>query len=203
MARLLRSDYDQLADFSRTFERESNSAKRSLDSLKRQIEVLEGGDWIGKGADAFYREMNSEVLPAVQRLVKALELASRVTGQIARIFQEVEEECSRFFSRTLSDTGDNAADALRAAGAIAMGGLAGLGAQAGAGLGGAGDASDSAPPEQAASGGGGGGSGGGAGGGGGGGGGGGSWNGEIGFKQEKPAPGGSPPPRPGRRRGAG
>src|SRR3989304_253920 len=138
MARLLRSAYDQLVDFSRTFERESNSAKRSLDSLKRQIEVLEGGDWIGKGADAFYREMNSEVLPAVQRLVKALELASRVTGQIARIFQEVEEECSHFFSRTLSDTGDNAADALRAAGAIAMGGLAGLGAQAGAGLGGAG-----------------------------------------------------------------
>src|SRR3989304_5033273 len=71
MARLLRSAYDQLVDFSRTFERESNSAKRSLDSLKRQIEVLEGGDWIGKGADAFCREMNSEVGGAVAGVVVA------------------------------------------------------------------------------------------------------------------------------------
>ena len=189
MARLLRSDYDQLTDISRTFERESSEVKRSVDSINRKIEVLEGGDWIGEGAKAFYREMNSEVLPAMQRLMKALELASRATKQIAQVLKEAEEECSHMFSRGLADIGDAGAADIRRAGDIAMGELAGLGGQA-VGGGGAGGAPDSATPEKAPSGGGGGGSGGGAGGGGsGGGGGGGSWDGEIGFKQEKPARG--------------
>lgn len=156
MARLLRSDYDQLADISRTFERESNEAKRSLDSIKRQIEVLEGGDWIGQGANAFYREMSSEVLPAMQRLVKALELASRAARQITQILKEAEEDISHGFSSFLGSIGDAGAADFRRAGEIAMGEGAGLGGQAEAG-GGAGGGGGSATAEKAAPSGGGGG----------------------------------------------
>ena len=200
---IIRVDYDQMDKASRVFASESENVKRSIDSLKGVIEVLEGGDWIGEGANAFYREMHSQVMPALKRLMEALASAGRVTLEIKRIFEETEEDNSTVFSQFLSSIGDAGAADFRRAGEIAMGERAGLGAMAGAaaGGGGGGGGAGGSEPEQAPSGGGGGGAGGGAGGGGGGGGGGGSWDGEIGFKQETPAPGGSPKPpaRPRRR----
>jgi WXG100 family type VII secretion target len=185
MVQLLRADYDQLNEVSQTFDRESNDINRSVAGLQRQIEALEGGGWIGVGATAFYREMHSEVMPAMQRLVNALHLASRLTQQVSRKIQEAEEACAHLFSRD-SAIGDDVTGDFQRAGDIAMGELAGLGGQAGAAGGESGGASGPATPEQAAPGGGGGGTGGGAGGGGSGGGGGGSWDGEIGFKPEAP-----------------
>lgn len=202
MVIIIRVDYDQLGNVSRTFATESSNVKGTIDSLRRVIEVLQGGDWIGEGATAFYREMESEVLPALQRLMTSLELASRVTQQIQKVMEEVEGDLSHMFSQSLSSIVEDAIAGIRRAGDIAMGELAGggglgQGAPAGGGGGGAGAAPES-EKAQPASGGGGGGAGGGAGGGGSGGGGGGSWDGEIGFKQEKP-PQGKPPARPRRR----
>ena len=195
---IIRADYDQLPKISKGFEREAANVKRSIDSLKRTIEVLKGGDWIGEGADAFFREMESEVMPAMQRLLKALEKGSSVIGVIERLLHETEQAIGGLFSALL--------------GSLDVGitfEIGGLGAAVGAaveGGGGGGGGAGGSETEQPASGGGGGGTGGGAGGGGsGGGGGGGSWDGEIGFKQERPAQGaqGKPPPRPGPRRNNG
>lgn len=199
MARLTRVDYDQLNSVSRAFATEASNVKRSIDSLKRVIDALEGGDWIGEGAKAFYREVHSEVLPALLRLMRALELAARVAGKISHIYQAAEAECGQLFSRGLASIGEGvlAAGGITAAG-IAVGEGGGAGGQAEASGGGAAGGAEGgeAPSKPTSSGGGGGGAGGGAGGGGSGGGGGGSWSGEIGFKQEKP-------PRSGRPRNAG
>jgi len=197
---IIRADYDQMPQVSKKFEREAANVKRSIDSLKRTIEVLKGGDWVGEGANAFYREMESEVLPAMQRLLTALEMGSGVIQAIVRLLHETEQAIGGLFSALLGS--------LDASITVEIGGLgAAVGATVGGGGGGGGGAGGS-ETEQPASGGGGGGSGGGAGGGAGSGGGGGSWDGEIGFKQERPAPGaqgaqGKPPPRSGRRRSSG
>ena len=82
MAQRVRANYDELAEISKKFEGESGHLRRRLDGIRRQMEQLEGGDWIGVGARAFYREMQSEVLPALQRLVQALETRLHMYAQL-------------------------------------------------------------------------------------------------------------------------
>lgn len=200
MARILRAEYDQLSKIAKVFGSESSNVKGSIDRLNRQIDVLEGGDWIGEGANAFYNEMRSEVMPAMQRLMRALAMASQITGQVIQILREAEEESASQFSGFLNSIGDAGAADFRQAGAIAMA-EAGQGASTGGGSGGAGGGGGAAEASQPSGSGGGGGASGGGAGGGGGGGGGGSWDGEIGYRQEKQAPGGGKPAsRTGRRR---
>ena len=195
---IIRADYDQMPEISKRFEREAVNVKRSIDSLNRTIEVLKGGDWFGEGANAFYREMESQVMPSMQELQKTLEMGSGVMKAIERLLHEAEQTIGGLFSAMLGSLDVSITIEIGGLGAAVGAAVAGSGG-GGSGGGGAGGSEG----EQPASGGGGGGSGGGAGGGGGGGGGGGSWSGEIGFKQEKPAPGAGPAPRPGRRRGSG
>lgn len=61
------------------------------------METLKGGDWIGKGATAFYSEMNDQVMPTMQRLQRALTEAARITQQISQIMKEAEQEASGCF----------------------------------------------------------------------------------------------------------
>jgi len=186
---IFHASHDELPKISKTFGRESAHVKSTIDRLNRVIQVLEGGDWIGEGAATFYGEMHSEVMPALLRLMKALEMGAAVTEQINRLVEEVEQETVHFFSAIL---------VAFEGGAASEGG--GLGGQAGVAASAEGAASAPTSEGKSSGGGGGGGSGGG-GGGGSGGGGGGSWDGEIGFRQEKPPPGtqGKPSTGSGRR----
>jgi len=190
----IRADYDQMPQISKRFGQEAANVKRSIDSLKRTIEVLKGGDWFGEGANAFYREMESEVMPSMQELLKTLEMGSGVIQTIERLLHEAEQSIGGLFSVMLGSFGASITIEIGGLGAAVGAAVGASVGGSGAGGGGGGGAAGS-ETEQPPSGGGGGGSGGGAGGGGsGGGGGGGSWDGEIGFKEEKPAPG-KPPAR--------
>jgi len=94
----VRSDYDALAQIAKTFGQQANAARQTLQALKRQQEVLRGGDWIGQGATKFYQEMDSAVLPAVTRMATALESAQRVTSQVGQVMKQAEEEAARFLN---------------------------------------------------------------------------------------------------------
>ncbi len=96
-ASLIRSDHDSLAHIAQTFEREADQTRALLRSLKQCLDVLAGGDWIGKGATACYAEMNGSVLPAVQRLAAALETAGRTTKQMGQVMQAAEDEAADIF----------------------------------------------------------------------------------------------------------
>jgi WXG100 family type VII secretion target len=188
---IVRASHDELPKIGKTFGSESAQVKATIDRLNRVIQVLEGGDWVGQGANAFFSEMRSVVMPALVRLMKALETGDRVTQQINKLVEEVEQDTAHFFGAILAAFEGGAAGE-------------GLGGQAGAAAGGGGGGSASTSGKETSAGGGGsGGGGGGSGGGGGGGGGGGSWDGEIGFRQDKSAPGaqGSAAATAGRRRG--
>jgi WXG100 family type VII secretion target len=93
----VRSDYDQLNTIAQTFSTQSDTVNRTLQSVRSNMDTLQGGDWIGKGAQAFYKEMNDQVLPTMQRLQKALAEASRITKQIAQIMKQAEDEASGCF----------------------------------------------------------------------------------------------------------
>ena len=62
-----------------------------LNDVRSATNVLEGGDWMGQGANAFYAEMNGAVLPSLIRLTRALADAQRVTIQISREIKAAED----------------------------------------------------------------------------------------------------------------
>jgi len=123
----VRADRDQLAQIATQFGRQASDANKSLKRIKGQVDSLQGGDWIGKGATAFYREMDSEVLPSLTRLAKALDEAQKITNQISKIMQGAEDDAARILGAILGAAMAGAAGAGAASGADGAGGAAAAG----------------------------------------------------------------------------
>ncbi|HLF01431.1 MAG TPA: WXG100 family type VII secretion target, partial [Anaerolineales bacterium] len=123
----IRADHDQLAQIARNFGNQADRVRSTQQSLNQNVQTLKSGDWIGKGATAFYREMDQTIFPAVKRLGEALSQAQKVTQQISRLMQEAEQSISAIFilealGSALGGTG----------GAAGAGGFAGASASASA-----------------------------------------------------------------------
>lgn len=93
----IRADYEELEQVSSRFATQSQAVQAMVQKVRGSMEKLENGDWIGRGSDAFFNEMNSDVLPAVERLLQALDEANRTTKDIAQTVQQAEEEASSRF----------------------------------------------------------------------------------------------------------
>lgn len=130
---IFRAEYEALTKIASVFEQEAERVRQTIQQIQRILDILQGGDWLGEGATAFFKEMSSEVLPALKRLVSALEAGARTTRQISKILKDLEEEISRLFAAMLAlwTTGLAAAVAGGIAGAL-EGAAGALGAAAGA-----------------------------------------------------------------------
>jgi len=120
----VRVDHDALQVIARTFGQGADATGKTLRQLKSAMGVLQSGDWIGQGASKFYEEMNSQVLPAVQRLNSALAESAKLTGRISQLMKQAEEEAARI----LRDEGAGVAGVI----ASALGGALGAAAAAAA-----------------------------------------------------------------------
>lgn len=97
MADEIRADYDQLEQVASKFDNQSHAIQEMLQKIRSAMAKLEHGGWMGEGANAFFSEMHSLVLPAVQRLEKALENGSHATKEIVQHMRQAEDEaCSPF-----------------------------------------------------------------------------------------------------------
>ena len=103
----IRSDFPTLNQIAQTFGREAETNRKVVQTLKQAMDVLQGGDWMGKGAAKFYGEMNSAVLPSLQRLVASLESAQQVTTKISGVMQQAENDAAALF-RIAGGGGGNA-----------------------------------------------------------------------------------------------
>jgi len=97
MADEIRGVYSDLQQISQRFATAQNEVQGNVQRVKSSMSPLENGSWIGKGYDAFSREMQSEVMPALARLQQALGEAARITNEISRTLQDAEEEASSPF----------------------------------------------------------------------------------------------------------
>lgn len=97
MADEIRANYEELEQVASRFSGQSQSVEEMLQKVRACMEKLADGGWIGRGADAFFAEMEGEVLPAINRLVSALSDAAQTTGQIAQDMQQAEDEASSLF----------------------------------------------------------------------------------------------------------
>jgi WXG100 family type VII secretion target len=93
----IRADYEELESLASRFERQLQGTQQMMQGVYRSFAELLDDGWKGRGSDAFFSEMQGEVLPASQRLQDALEQAGRVTRAIIEIIRQGEEEaCSPF-----------------------------------------------------------------------------------------------------------
>jgi WXG100 family type VII secretion target len=93
----IRADYEQLQQLASRFSQQSQSVQQMLQRVRSSMDKLESGGWIGRGSDAFFSEMQQEVLPASERLRQALDEASRTTQNIVNTVRQAEEEASSRF----------------------------------------------------------------------------------------------------------
>ena len=72
-----------MAKIAQTFNREAEHSRGSLQSIQRRMDTLRSGQWVGKGATAFYQEMDSAILPAMKKLVCAAALLVALVPPLA------------------------------------------------------------------------------------------------------------------------
>jgi WXG100 family type VII secretion target len=91
MTDVVHTNHDALKQISGQFEHDSAIVKQAHGQLQTQMQTLRGGGWKAPAADKFYRVMEDEVLAGLERLTKALALASQVTNSISGIMQQAED----------------------------------------------------------------------------------------------------------------
>jgi WXG100 family type VII secretion target len=96
---IIQTNYDELTITRLRFDAQSEIVREVYRRLYSMMDVLKREGWQGRAATAFYEEMEAELLPAVQRLIYALEESSLTTDQLIRIYQQAEEEAAAPFTR--------------------------------------------------------------------------------------------------------
>jgi WXG100 family type VII secretion target len=91
MTDIVHTNHDALKQLSGQFEHDSAIVKQAHNSLQTHMQTLKGGGWKAPAADKFYHIMEDEVLPGLDRLTKALAMASQVTTSISGIMQQAED----------------------------------------------------------------------------------------------------------------
>ena len=95
----VQADYDELNAIANEFMQEAAGVEQLLNQINNLVGELEGGGWIGRGAQAFYGEMHDLVDPGMQRLVRALEDGGSAIKQISNILSNAEQEASSLFGQ--------------------------------------------------------------------------------------------------------
>ena len=88
--------YDELDQMAGMFSSEGGQVGEVIGKLKSAIENMRD-KWIGEGAQKFFNEMESEVLPGLSKLQTALNDGATKTKQIAGLIHEHEEQASNLF----------------------------------------------------------------------------------------------------------
>ncbi len=90
----IRADYDELTKLAGKWSQEAQNCSGMLQNIRQALEALQSGDWVGPGATAFYAEMTGAVIPALRRLIAALEQAALVCRQLAALFKKAEDDAA-------------------------------------------------------------------------------------------------------------
>ena len=97
MAARIRMHYTDMGQAAQALSQEGQNIQQLYSALKNQTEGLHNNGWKGRGADAFFREMEGTILPGVQKLNNALSHSSDTINKIHQIFQNAEQEAAQLF----------------------------------------------------------------------------------------------------------
>jgi WXG100 family type VII secretion target len=118
-APVIQVKYDELETVISRLRNQIAQTQALKTALRSSYQPLQQGGWLGEGSQAFIREMDQIVFPAVNRLENALQQAEGVTREIMAIMRAAEEEASRpFRGGPTADGGGAAHSALHDAGEL-------------------------------------------------------------------------------------
>lgn len=100
MSNILALNYDEILSFTKQFRDEGEDIVQLYSNTRQRMHLLRE-EWSGEAADAFYEEMESELLPALQRVSGALFLCNEVLTKVMRITLNADEETVVFFGKDL------------------------------------------------------------------------------------------------------
>lgn len=89
--------YDELDSIAARFRNQAEQNGQTQRSLQRAFQSLQSDGWKGKGADAFFAEMEQDVFPALGRLRSALTTGDQVLRAIVEILRTAEQEAAAPF----------------------------------------------------------------------------------------------------------
>jgi WXG100 family type VII secretion target len=96
---VIQVNYDALERIQREFSRCAEESTRIHQRLKNGAGRLVGSKWEGEAARKFFNEMDEDVLPAFDRLSKALTGCEEVTASLIQEFRQAEEEAAALFRK--------------------------------------------------------------------------------------------------------
>jgi WXG100 family type VII secretion target len=95
----IRAQYSDLQQASQAFNNEAHAIQSMANQLKGRTEDLHGKGWQGLGSDAYFKEMEGTILPALKRLETALSSTGGVMKQIHDIFHNAEADVNQLFTK--------------------------------------------------------------------------------------------------------
>lgn len=91
---MIRADFEELRAVATRWDVQADSVGNATADLRIRMDELVAGDWQGTAATRFFGEMDSEILPALDRLQAGLRAAAETTRSIARKMQDAEESAA-------------------------------------------------------------------------------------------------------------
>lgn len=93
----VKANYEELDQVASKFASQAEAAQQVLQQVLGSMDPLVNGGWIGRAANQFFSEMDSEVLPACRRLISVLHDAAQATKDISETMHRAEDEASAPF----------------------------------------------------------------------------------------------------------
>lgn len=97
MAEKTECNYEEMQQIAKRFQSEAEAINQLLSQTRGKAQALHGDQWVGRGAEQFNAEMEQLVLPAMGRLVNALQQAADTANRILETYKQAEEEASGGF----------------------------------------------------------------------------------------------------------
>lgn len=107
---VVQTKYEELETIARRFAQQAQANRALQQQVQRGVAALRNGGWEGRGAFAFFGEMEQQVFPVLARLTNALAEAQATTLVIKEIIRQAEEEAARVFRGDAYANTDNGSD---------------------------------------------------------------------------------------------
>jgi len=101
MANVRKLNYDDLNNIVKRFRSEAQEIEGMFNQTKGKVDSLHNNQWVGQGSDKFFNDMEQVVLPAVPRLVGALNHAGDVVQKIEDTIRQADESTKGFFNNLI------------------------------------------------------------------------------------------------------
>jgi WXG100 family type VII secretion target len=127
MSHIAQVNYEEASSIAKEVHTDGDDLVQLHSHTRQRVQALRS-EWVGVAADAFFEEMESELLPALQRVSGALFLGEEILNKIMKIIHEADEETAQYFKNDLS--GDFGAGLFGSAIGGVLGGVLGNAASA-------------------------------------------------------------------------